>query len=147
MYTSFPYSLSPYSPASSVTCRCSSSSEYSLPVNFTVATGGSRVTVALTPSSLFNAFSTCMRQCWHIMPLTLNCFSIVFSFVLGAPPTSPKGRLKAVCTSLSSPSGGVEGAVVNFFFLNLRLFVTTLTLLNAMAAPPIMGLSRKPQTG
>lgn len=34
-----------------------------------------------------------------------------------------------------------------FFHFRRRLLVTTLTLLKAMAAPAIMGLSRKPFTG
>ena len=34
-----------------------------------------------------------------------------------------------------------------FFHFKRRLLVTTLTLLKAMAAPAIMGLSRKPFTG
>lgn len=43
-----------------------------------------------------------------------------------------------------------DGGAFCYFYLFLfsrRLLVTTLTLLNAMAAPAIMGFSRKPLTG
>ena len=95
--------------------------------NSTVATGGFRVTVACMPSILFNAFSTCMRQWLHIMPSTLNSFFMIVS-VGGS-------------TSLfSSPS-------CILFRFSSRLLLTTLTLLNAMAAPAIIGFSRKPLMG
>ena len=42
------------------------------------------------------------------------------------------------------PTAGTDGY---FFHFRRRLLVTTLTLLRAMAAPAIMGLSRKPFTG
>lgn len=83
-----------------------------------------QVTVACMPSILFNAFSTCMRQWLHIMPSTLNSFFMIVS-VGGS-------------TSLfSSPS-------CILFRFSSRLLLTTLTLLNAMAAPAIIGFSRKP---
>lgn len=45
------------------------------------------------------------------------------------------------------PYPQVSAARSHFFHFSLRLLVTTLTLLRAIAAPAIMGLSRKPFTG
>ena len=53
-------------------------------------------------------------------------------------------------TLFSGCPAGVEAglsAVSIFFLFSRRLLVTTLTLLNAMAAPAIIGFSRKPLTG
>ena len=80
------------------------------------------VTVAETPPIEFSAFSTCARQWPHIMPSTLNLRSIVSCFLV-------------VCI----------GSIRRRF--SRRLFVTTLTLLIAIAAPAIIGSSRKPHSG
>ena len=47
------------------------------------------------------------------------------------------------------PVGSMAGlsALSIFFLFSRKLLVTTLTLLNAMAAPAIMGFSRKPLMG
>ena len=37
--------------------------------------------------------------------------------------------------------------IYNFFVLNLKLFVTTLTELSAIAAPAIIGLNKNPLMG
>lgn len=50
-------------------------------MNSIVAAGGSRVTTAFTPSMLFRAFSTCVRQWLHIIPSTLNVFFISSLFI------------------------------------------------------------------
>ena len=42
---------------------------------------------------------------------------------------------------------GLSAVSILFSFFSRRLLVTTLTLLNAMAAPAIIGFSRKPLDG
>src|SRR5690606_17914382 len=73
---------------------------------------------AVTPSSFFSAPSTDALQCPHVMPCTFNVVSIVYS-----PPLNE-----------------------TLYFYNLTLFnrsafVTTLTELNAIAAPATQGAS------
>ena len=64
-----------------------------------------------------------MRQWLHIMPSITYSFFIVVEFVF------------------------IESFVCIFFLFSRRLLLTTLTLLMAMAAPAIIGLSRKPLIG
>lgn len=118
-----------YSPAPS-SARCNSASGFSPPLNSTVATGGSSSTVARTPSIPFSAFSTCIRQCPHIIPSIRYFFSIVFSILfIGI------GSLPSFFRALPP------------FAFSRRLFATTLTLLRAMAAPASIGFSRNPLSG
>ena len=105
-----------------MTVRWSSSVGRGLPVKVTTASGGVSVTVAETPPIEFSAFSTCARQWPHIMPSTLNLRSIVSCFWV-------------FCI----------GSIRRRF--SRRLLVTTLTLLMAIAAPAIIGSSRKPHSG
>lgn len=62
-------------------------------------------------------------------------------------PACRRQRQKNQAVEKRTSWNGLHNYSDYFFHFSRRLFPTTLTLLSAMAAPAIMGLSKKPVTG